>query len=54
MRLGLAALKLDPDRFWRMTLREICAAAGMSPVATMSRHDLQALMSAWPDPPVSI
>ncbi len=52
MAFGLGVLRLAPDVFWRMTPREIAAAAGaLAPAATSqpSRHALDALMQRFPD-----
>lgn len=50
MGLGLGVLRLPPDAFWRMTPRELAAAAGLSRTAGgLSRLELDALMVAFPD-----
>jgi len=52
MALGLGALRLAPDAFWRMTPRELAAAAeAVLPAAPAPprRVDLDALMRAYPD-----
>lgn len=55
MRLGLGALRLDPDTFWSMTPDEFrCAleGAGLRPFGAggaMSRTGLEALMTRFPD-----
>jgi uncharacterized phage protein (TIGR02216 family) len=32
MQLGLGRLRLAPDAFWRMTLKELAAASGREPL----------------------
>lgn len=50
MELGLGVLRLSPDSFWRMTPRELAAAAGLSQTGgDLSRRELDALMTAFPD-----
>lgn len=50
MELGLGVLRLSPDGFWRMTPRELAAAAGLSSKGgVLSRAELAALMTAFPD-----
>ena len=55
MRLGLGALRLDPDAFWAMTPDEFrCALEGaglacFGSAGAMSRSGLQALMERFPD-----
>jgi uncharacterized phage protein (TIGR02216 family) len=48
MRLGLGELRLPPDAFWRMSLRELVAAFEL-PSQGLQRRDLNELMQAWPD-----
>ncbi len=57
MGLGLGRLRLPSDAFWRMTPRELAAAAyglrGPSPRGAggaLDRAGLQALMGQFPDP----
>jgi uncharacterized phage protein (TIGR02216 family) len=47
MRLGLGELRLAPEAFWSMTLKEL-AAALPGPDA-MARDDLSRLMKRFPD-----
>lgn len=55
MRLGLGALRLDPETFWSMTPDEFrCALEGAGLAAeggggAMSRTGLEALMQRFPD-----
>jgi uncharacterized phage protein (TIGR02216 family) len=49
---GFGVLRLGPDAFWRLTPREIAAAAralGIGRTAAPGRADLDALMRAFPD-----
>ena len=58
MGLGLGRLRLSPEAFWRMTPRELAAAAyglrGPAPPAggALDRAGLTALMGRFPDPAV--
>ena len=51
MRLGLGILRLPPDAFWRMTPRELAAAARAfgSPAKPIDRARLDALQRQFPD-----
>jgi uncharacterized phage protein (TIGR02216 family) len=54
MTAGLGILRLAPGAFWSMTPRELDAAlrgafGPVAPSAAMTRADLAALMSAFPD-----
>ncbi len=55
MGLGLGLLRLPPDAFWRMTPRELAAAAhGLrggtrAPAGALDRAGLAALMARFPD-----
>lgn len=53
MRFGLGVLRLSPKQFWRMTPRELHAAAeglfGPRHGAAPPRDRLDALMRAFPD-----
>lgn len=50
MRLGLTDLRLPPEAFWRLTLRELALLGGPALRAgPPSRHDLDALMARFPD-----
>ncbi|MDO8289718.1 MAG: phage tail assembly chaperone [Parvibaculum sp.] len=53
MELGLGQLRLPPDAFWRMTLRELSAAAkGAGAGASgegMTRASLSSLAQRFPD-----
>ena len=53
MELGLGQLRLAPDQFWRMTLRELSAAArGARPETggeAMTRASLSMLEMRFPD-----
>ncbi|MEL6298928.1 MAG: phage tail assembly chaperone [Pseudomonadota bacterium] len=52
MAFGLGVLRLSPDAFWRMTLPELKAAAGLSgthPSQAPDRIALRALMTRYPD-----
>jgi uncharacterized phage protein (TIGR02216 family) len=48
MQLGLGTLRLHPDAFWRMTLRELVASFAVAD-AGFERSTLQRLMQEWPD-----
>jgi uncharacterized phage protein (TIGR02216 family) len=48
MRLGLGELRLPPEQFWRMTLRELVAAFG-TPDPTFNRQRMTDLMQHFPD-----
>ena len=48
MKLGLGALRLSPDQFWRSTLREITSAVGVPP-RPLLRQTLNELMELHPD-----
>jgi uncharacterized phage protein (TIGR02216 family) len=48
MRLGLGELRLSPEQFWKMTLRELVAAFGPQQ-ASLQRREMDELMKAWPD-----
>jgi uncharacterized phage protein (TIGR02216 family) len=48
MQLGLGVLRVPPEMFWRMTLRELVAAFG-SPQQSLQRGALERLMADWPD-----
>ncbi len=57
MRLGLGVLRLSPEAFWKMSPRELAAAAaGLAgpggPVAVIGRERLKALQQRYPDLPV--
>ncbi|MHA1523451.1 MAG: rcc01693 family protein [Alphaproteobacteria bacterium] len=53
MMVGLGVLRMSPQNFWAMTLRELEAAAGGlfgQPVSTtLARADLANLMARFPD-----
>lgn len=51
MAIGMGVLRLPPDTFWRMTLPELSAAAGVFTKAGdgMSRRDLRELSVLFPD-----
>jgi uncharacterized phage protein (TIGR02216 family) len=52
MAFGLGRLRLPPDAFWRMTPRELAAAArafGSPETMAPSYQDLSDLMRAYPD-----
>ena len=51
MAIGLGALRLPPDTFWRMTLPELSAAASVFTKAdgAMTRQALDALAEQYPD-----
>lgn len=49
---GLAVLRLSPDAFWRMTLRELaCAIEAVAPPSPppIKRTEFEDLMRAFPD-----
>ena len=48
---GLCLLRLDPDRFWRLSLVEFTAmSGGLAPrKPTLGRERLAALMARFPD-----
>lgn len=50
MRAGVQGLRLEPDRFWRLTPAELRLMLGQATAAApMDRAGLQALQAAWPD-----
>lgn len=51
MHAGLGLLRLDPDRFWRLSPREFAAMTGaFAPAAPrLARAGLEALMRRFPD-----
>ncbi|QFR31723.1 phage tail assembly chaperone [Ancylobacter sp. TS-1] len=51
MAFGLGRLGLAPDAFWRMTPRELAAAAGLAGPARapLDRARLDVLMARFPD-----
>jgi uncharacterized phage protein (TIGR02216 family) len=52
MAFGLGRLRLPPDQFWRMTPRELAAAArAFQPrgAAPLTRAALDGLMACFPD-----
>ncbi|BAT61222.1 hypothetical protein GJW-30_1_03779 [Variibacter gotjawalensis] len=50
MAFGLGVLRLPPDAFWRMTLREIAGAAGMrSGERALDRTAFDILRGRFPD-----
>lgn len=50
MRAGLFGLRLDPDRFWRLTPAELRMMLGAEPAAApLTRARLAALVAAFPD-----
>ena len=52
MGFGLGVLRISPDAFWRMTLRELAAAmeAVLGPqVAPLDRATFAALRARFPD-----
>lgn len=51
MHAGLGLLRLDPDRFWRLSPREFAAMTGaFAPVAPrLARAGFEALMRRFPD-----
>jgi len=53
MRLGLGVLRLPPDAFWRMTPRELAAAAsalgGARAGTAPNRGQFEALSRRFPD-----
>lgn len=53
MELGLGQLRLAPDQFWSMTLRELSAAAKgagvASSVSVLSRARFETLVKNFPD-----
>jgi uncharacterized phage protein (TIGR02216 family) len=48
MRLGLGELRLPPEQFWRMSLKELLAAFANDEPA-LNRDELTLLMQRWPD-----
>ena len=50
--LGLGRLHWRPRDFWRATLRELMAAAGLGPAgpAALDRAGLRNLIERYPDP----
>ena len=52
MHFGLGLLRLPPDAFWALTLRELMALGGaLRPTDRPDRTALTALMRRWPDRP---
>ncbi|MBX9468251.1 MAG: phage tail assembly chaperone [Rhizobium sp.] len=50
MTLGLSRLRLSPDVFWRLSLLELSAMAGVfGQAAGLSRREVEALMARFPD-----
>jgi uncharacterized phage protein (TIGR02216 family) len=49
MQIGMGLLQLPPEQFWKSTLREITAAAGLAQSQDMTRSALERLMQQWPD-----
>ena len=51
MTIGMGLLRLPPDTFWRMTLPELSAAAGMvnNAQGSMTREELAELVAKFPD-----
>lgn len=53
MRLGLGVLRLPPEAFWKMTPRELAAAAsalgGMAGTPPLKRARLDELARRYPD-----
>jgi len=50
LHFGLGLLRLSPDTFWALSLRELRALGGaMRPAQGLSRAGLGALMRRWPD-----
>ncbi|MCB1447687.1 MAG: phage tail assembly chaperone [Rhizobiaceae bacterium] len=50
LHFGLGLLRLAPDAFWALSLRELMAMGGGSRAAApMDRTALAALMRRWPD-----
>ena len=48
MQLGIGALGIPPEQFWRSTLREIVGALGPIEMP-LHRQSLEDLMCEWPD-----
>lgn len=55
MALGFGGLKLPPEHFWQMTLRELQSAIegiyGHQTTAPMTKEALRGLMQQYPDSP---
>ncbi|RYD90549.1 MAG: phage tail assembly chaperone [Sphingomonadales bacterium] len=50
LHFGLGLLRLSPDVFWALSLRELSALGGaLRPVQGIDRTGLGALMKRWPD-----
>jgi uncharacterized phage protein (TIGR02216 family) len=49
MQIGMGALGIAPEQFWKTTLREITAASGLAQQHVMKREALEGLMQRWPD-----
>ena len=50
MHFGLGLLRLPPDDFWALSLRELVAlGGGVRPADGLDRAALAALMRRWPD-----
>jgi uncharacterized phage protein (TIGR02216 family) len=54
LHFGLGLLRLPPQAFWSLSLRELTALSGaMRPPDGLDRTALDALMQRWPDSPAS-
>ena len=52
LHFGLGLLRLSPEAFWSLSMRELIALGGVSrPVDAMDRAALATLMQRWPDKP---
>ena len=52
MHFGFGLLRLSPDVFWTLSLRELAALGGtLRPMEAIDRTALSALMRRWPDQP---
>jgi uncharacterized phage protein (TIGR02216 family) len=49
MQIGIGALHLSPEQFWKTTLKEITAASSPAQNPEMKREALEGLMQQWPD-----
>ncbi|MGX1196924.1 rcc01693 family protein [Parvibaculum sp. MBR-TMA-1.3b-4.2] len=51
MTIGMGLLRLPPETFWRMTLPELSAAAGMvnNAQGSITREELAELAAMFPD-----
>jgi uncharacterized phage protein (TIGR02216 family) len=55
LHFGLGLLRLSPDAFWALSLRELLVLGGsLRPPPGLDRAGLGALMRRWPDQPLPV